>query len=68
MPERETYRIYLAAPAEPQNLAGAGAASVSSHTKVAFFIVAGVVGSGLAAWGLHDLIKSSNGIEGPAKP
>jgi hypothetical protein len=56
LPEGETHRIYLDAPTEPQKPPGAGAPSVSSRRKVAFFIVAGGVTTGLAIW------------ESPAKP
>jgi hypothetical protein len=35
--------------------------------KVAYFIVAGA-GAGSAAWGIHDLIQSNNGVESPEKP
>lgn len=42
-------------------------AGMSTGTKVAYFILAGA-GAGLAAWGIHDLIQSHNGVESPAKP
>lgn len=69
LPEGQTYRIYLDSEAEPQEPAGAGAgtAGMATATKVTYFIVAGA-GGGLAAWGIHDLIKSNNGMESPAKP
>ena len=71
LPEGQTYRIYLESEAEPQDPAGAGSetpkAGMSTATKVAYFILAGV-GPGLAAWGIHDLIQSHNGVESPAKP
>ena len=38
---------------------------MSPATKVAYFILAG---AGLAAWGIHDLIQSHNGVESPANP
>lgn len=71
LPEGQTYRIYLESEAEPQNPAGAGSekrkAGMSTGTKVAYFILAGV-GAGLAAWGIQDLIESHSGVESPAKP
>ena len=42
MPEGETYRIYLDAPAEPQG------STLSLEA----------VGAGLATWGIHELIDS----------
>jgi len=73
LPEGQIYRIYLESEADPQGPAGAGAggdtqkAGMSKATKVTYFIVSGV-GAGLAAWGIHDLIESSSGVESPAKP
>ena len=71
LPEGQTYRIYLESEAEPQDPAGAGSgtpkAGMSTATKVAYFILAGV-GPGLTAWGIHDLIQSHDGVESPAKP
>lgn len=71
LPEGQTYRIYLESEAEPQEPAGAGGetpkAGMSMGTKVAHFILGGA-GTGLAAWGIHDLIQSNNGVESPAKP
>jgi hypothetical protein len=68
IPEGETYRIYLDAPAEPQKPAGVGAASAGTKHKTVIYIVAGAVAAGGAAWGIHELIESSNGPESPAKP
>jgi hypothetical protein len=42
-------------------------AGMSTGAKVAYFILAGA-GTGLAAWGIHDLIQSNNGVKSPAKP
>ena len=77
LPEGQTYRIYLDAESEPagQGPAGAGAGKsgtehsggLSKGAKVAYFIVAGV-GTGLAAWGIHDIIESRESAESPAKP
>src|ERR1700722_6221038 len=71
LPEGQTYRIYLESEDDPRGTPdagdGTGEAGVSTGTKVAYFIVAGA-GAGLAAWGIHDLIQSSNGVESPAKP
>lgn len=78
LPEGQTFRIYLDSDAAPeaQGPAGAGSGntgtpqnsgSMSTGTKVAFYILAGV-GTGLAAWGIVDVIQSNNSIESPAKP
>jgi hypothetical protein len=71
LPEGQTYRIYLESEDDPRGTSGAGIdtekAGLSTATKVAYFIVAGA-GAGLAAWGIHDLIQSHNGVESPAKP
>jgi hypothetical protein len=71
LPEGQTYRIYLEAEDDPRNATDAsndtGKAGMSTGTKVAYFILAGA-GAGLAAWGIHDLIQSHNGVESPAKP
>ena len=76
LPEGQTYRIYLESEAEPQGPAGAGSGKddkdphkpgMSRVTKVTYFILAGA-GAGLAAWGIHDVIQSNNGMESPAKP
>jgi hypothetical protein len=71
LPEGQTYRIYLESDAAPQQVAGAGSdaqkSGLSAGTKVAYFILAGV-GTGLAAWGIHDLIESHSRAESPAKP
>ncbi len=68
IPEGETYRIYLDAPAEPQRPAGAGAPAVGVSHKVAIYIVAAVVAKGGASVGNHELLESNGGIESPAKP
>lgn len=71
LPEGQTYRIYLESEDDPRGAPEAGddtqRAGMSTATKVAYFIVAGA-GAGLAAWGIHDLIQSHNGMESPAKP
>ena len=71
LPEGQTYRIYLESEDGPGTPPPAGSgtdkAGLSAGTKVAYFILAGV-GMGLAAWGIHDLIESHNGVESPAKP
>ena len=71
LPEGQTYRIYLESEDGPGTPPPAGSGTekegLSAGTKVAYFILAGV-GSGLAAWGIHDLIESHNGVESPAKP
>lgn len=68
IPEGETYRIYLEAPADPQRPAGVGAPSMGTNNKVVIYIVAGAVAAGGAAWGIHELLESKNGPESPAKP
>jgi hypothetical protein len=68
IPQGETYRIYLDAPAEPQNPAGSGAPAVGISHKVAIYIVSGAIAAGGAAWGIRDLIESKSGPESPAKP
>ena len=69
--EGQTYRLYLESEDEPRGASDpsdeAQKAGMSAATKVAYFIVAGA-GAGLAAWGIHDLIQSHNGVESPAKP
>jgi len=78
LPEGQTYRIYLESDAAPeaQGPAGAGSgnsggqaqtAGMSTGTKVAYFIVAGV-GAGVAAWAINDVIQSNDSVESPAKP
>jgi hypothetical protein len=71
LPEGQTYRIYLESEDDPRGTSEPGTEpqkpSMSTGAKVAYFIVAGA-GAGLAAWGIHDLIQSHNGVESPAKP
>jgi hypothetical protein len=71
LPEGQTYRIYLAAEDDPRSVPEPGTdaqkAGMSTGAKVAYFILAGA-GTGLAAWGIHDLIQSNNGVKSPAKP
>jgi len=71
LPEGQTYRIYLETEEDPRGTSGTAddtqKAGISTATKVAYFIVAGA-GAGVAAWGIHDLIQSSRGVESPAKP
>jgi hypothetical protein len=69
IPQGKTYQINLDSEGATQQPAGTagGASSPIPRTKIAIFVVVGVA-SGLAAWGIHDLIESSNGPESPAKP
>jgi hypothetical protein len=67
LPEGQTYRIYLDAPADPQDAAVAGAASTGISSKVVYFIVGAGAGSG-AAWGIHLATASENAPISPAKP
>ena len=67
--EGKTYQINLDSETATQKPAGTagGAPSSLTRTKIAIFVVIGAA-SGLAAWGIHDLIESSNGPESLAKP
>jgi hypothetical protein len=69
IPEGKTYQINLNPEGATQMPAGTpgGASPSPPRTKIAIFVVAGAA-SGLAAWGIHHLIESSNGPESPAKP
>ena len=71
LPEGQTFRIYLESEDDPRGTSDAGDDStkhpMSTKAKVAYLIVV-VAGTGLAAWGIHDLIQSNNGVESPAKP
>ena len=70
IPRGKTYQIDLddseGATQKPAGTAG-GAPSSMPRTKIAAFVATGAA-SGLAAWGIHDLIESSSGPESPAKP
>jgi hypothetical protein len=71
LPEGQTYRIYLESDDEPRGTSGGDSdnkkPAKSTGAKVAYFILAGV-GTGLAAWGIHELIEANNGVESPVKP
>ena len=71
LPEGQTYRIYLEPGDDPRGTSGAGndntKPAMSTRAKVAYFMLGGA-GTGLAAWGIHDLIQSNNGVESPVKP
>jgi len=71
LPEGQTYHIYLESADDPRGAPDAGddkkKPGISTGRKVAYFILAGA-GTGLAAWGIHDLIQSNSGVESPAKP
>jgi len=67
LPEGETYRIYLDAPAEPQGSAGAGAETAGGASKVTYFIVAAGA-AGLTVWAIHGALSSGNNPISPAKP
>src|ERR1700739_689153 len=68
LPEGQTYRIYLESEDDSRSAPEPGTDTrkqgTSTGTKVAYFILAGV-GAGAAAWGIHDLIQSNNGVESP---
>jgi hypothetical protein len=67
LPEGETYRIYLDAPAEPQSAAGTGTQKAGNARKVAYYIVGAGLG-GVAAWGIHEAVASGNAPISPVKP
>jgi hypothetical protein len=71
LPEGQTYRIYLESEDDPRGAPDEGDGKtklpMTTRAKVAYFILGGA-GAGLAAWGIHDLIQSNNGVESPAKP
>ena len=69
IPESKTYQISLDSEGETQKPAGTAGANPSSMSpsKIVILVGAGAAG-GLAAWGIHELIESSNGPESPAKP
>lgn len=67
LPEGQTYRIYLDAPAEPQ-VDNVGSTSSGGITgKVAYFIVGGA-SAGIAAWGVHHLDSGGNPPISPSTP
>jgi hypothetical protein len=69
IPENKTYQISLDSEGETQKPAGTAGASPSSMSRSKIVILAGAgAAGGLAAWGIHELIESSNGPESPARP
>ena len=70
LPEGETYRIYLDAPADSQGSAGVGAPNTqktSTARKVTYFIVgAGAVG--FSIWGIHEALTSGSPPNSPDRP
>ena len=68
LPEGETYRIYLEAPAEAQKPAGAGAPSISSKRKTVIYIVTGVLATGVTVWGIRELVEGPESPSNPSKP
>lgn len=67
LPEGQTYRIYLDAPAEPQVDAVSPALKSGIPGKVAYFIMGAGPGAG-AAWGIHAALASGNLPISPSKP
>ena len=71
LPEGQTYRIYLESDDEPRGPSDAGndkrKPPMPTKARVAYFILGGA-GTGLAAWGIHDLIQANSGVESPVKP
>ena len=67
LPEGQTYRIYLDAPAEPQ-VDEVHAARTGISGKVAYFIVGAAMAGGGAAWGIHEALAAGNPPISPAKP
>ena len=67
LPEGQTYRIYLDAPAEPQVDAVSGTGRAGIAGKVAYFIMGGAVGGG-AVWGIHEGVAAGNPPISPSRP
>ncbi|MGB7728215.1 MAG: hypothetical protein WBL50_09300 [Candidatus Acidiferrum sp.] len=67
LPEGQTYRLYLDSPSEPPDATSVGSAKSHSSKRVGYFIVGAGV-AGLAAWTIHDALRSSNPPISPAKP
>ena len=67
LPEGQTYRLYLESPSEPASVGGAVAPRPGLAGKVAYFIVGAGVGS-VAAWGVHEALRSGNSPISPARP
>jgi len=67
LPEGQTYRIYLDAPAEPQVDAVSQTARAGIAGKVAYFIMGTAAGGG-AVWGIHEGVAAGNPPISPAKP
>jgi hypothetical protein len=67
LPEGQTYRVYLDAPAEPADGTSVSGAKAGIATKVTYFIVGAGV-AGVAGWGIHDALRSGNAPISPAKP
>jgi hypothetical protein len=68
IPENKTDQISLDSEGETQKPAGTAGANPSSRSrsKIVILVGAGAAG-GLAAWGILELMESSNGPESPAK-
>ena len=67
LPEGQTYRIYLDAPAEPQIDAVDPPPSAGIAGKVAYFIL-GAAAGGVAAWAVHGAVSGGDLPISPAKP
>jgi hypothetical protein len=67
LPEGQTYRLYLDAPAEPDSGVGAGAQKAGNPQKVTYYIM-GAGAAGVAVWGVHESVKSGNNPISAAKP
>jgi hypothetical protein len=71
LPEGQTYRIRLESEDDPRERSeprlDPHKPPMPRDVKVTYFILAGA-GTGLAAWGIHNLIQSNSGVESPAKP
>jgi hypothetical protein len=67
LPEGQTYRLYLDSPSEPRDATSVGSWKSHSSKRVAYFIVGAGV-AGVAAWTIHDALRSSNPPISPAKP
>lgn len=67
LPEGQTYRLYLDTPSEPPDATSLGSSVLHSSKAVGYFIV-GAGAAGVAAWTIHDALRSSNPPISPAKP
>ena len=69
IPEGKTYQITMDSEGATQKPAKSdgGSPAFMPRKKIAIVVVVAAA-SGLAAWGIHELIESGNGPESPSKP